>query len=65
MPFPNLEGKHAGRRCGFRSGRDAERTVVEVEDVRVEAECLKQGSVHGADLLSRDAERKRAGQVPT
>jgi hypothetical protein len=32
---------------------DAERAVVEVENVRVEAEGLQQGSVHGADCVSR------------
>ncbi|MGH3187245.1 MAG: hypothetical protein ACRDOL_08315 [Streptosporangiaceae bacterium] len=29
--------------------RDAERAVVEVQNVRVKAERLQQGSIHGAD----------------
>ena len=37
--------------------RDAERAVVEVENVRVEAEGLEQGSVHGADFVSRELTR--------
>ena len=32
---------------------DAERAMVEVENVRVEAKGLQQGRVHGADFVSR------------
>jgi hypothetical protein len=32
---------------------DAERAVVQVENVRVEAEGLQHGRVHGADFVSR------------
>ena len=36
-----------------RGRRDAEGAVVEVQNVRVEAEGLQQGSVHGTDSLIR------------
>ena len=33
--------------------RDAERAVVEVENITVEAESLQQGMIHEADFVSR------------
>jgi len=43
--------------------RVAERAVVEVENVRVEAEGLQQGRIHGADCVSRGGERLRSSRL--
>jgi hypothetical protein len=51
------------RRLAHHDRRDAERAVVEVEDLRVEAEGLQQRGVHGLDCAIRPSTRAQTARV--